>query len=242
MQENAHLHVHTYTCMHLHAHTYTHSWMHRTHTCRLIHTPRTTCMQICTLACIHTHTHTHTHTCMYAHTHTHTHAHACTHTHAHTHTLSVSHTHTHTLRFCTIGISKEEQVFIQAVFLICQFLFLLFFCLFLENVESGICTIYVFCAFMHTIFMVYKLPCRPLPHVRYRPNWKPPGRPVYARDLLLFPVEQDSCQLGMPVCVFAVKQDSCQLGEPVCVFAVEWDSCQLGILCVCLLLDITAVH
>lgn len=36
---------------------------------------------------------------------------------------------------------------------------------------------------------------KPLPHVRYRPNWKPPGRPVYARDLLHFTAHQESCQL-----------------------------------------------
>ena len=100
----------------------------------------------------------------------------------------------------------------------------------------------LFMHFVHTIFMVCKLPYRPLPHVRYRPNWKPPGRPVYARDLLLFPVEQDSCQLGMPVCVFPVVQDSCQLSMPGCVSCqtgrlLAWyasmcvccqDSCQLG--------------
>ena len=113
----------------------------------------------------------------------------------------------------------------------------------------------LFMHFVHTIFMVCKLPYRPLPHVRYRPNWKPPGRPVYARDLLLFPVEQDSCQLGMPVCVscqrgrllawyasmcvyWQIGQMSaryasmrvywCQLGMPVCVVAVKQNSCQLG--------------
>ena len=87
-----------------------------------------------------------------------------------------------------------------------------------------------FVIFIHFVHLCIQLSWfyRPLPHVRYRPNWKPPGRPVYARDLLLFPVEQDSCRLGMLVCVFPVKQDSCQLGMPVCVFAVKQDSCQLG--------------
>nr|KAG5694799.1 hypothetical protein BaRGS_019176 [Batillaria attramentaria] len=36
---------------------------------------------------------------------------------------------------------------------------------------------------------------KPLPHVRYRPNWKPPGRPVYARDMLQFHTDQESCRL-----------------------------------------------
>ncbi|XP_025090642.1 structural maintenance of chromosomes flexible hinge domain-containing protein 1-like isoform X1 [Pomacea canaliculata] len=36
---------------------------------------------------------------------------------------------------------------------------------------------------------------KPLPHVRYRPTWKPAGQPMYARNLLQFPSEQESCRL-----------------------------------------------
>ena len=37
---------------------------------------------------------------------------------------------------------------------------------------------------------------RPLPHIRIRPNWRPPGNPVYARNLLTFPAEEEKCRIG----------------------------------------------
>ncbi|XP_074656148.1 structural maintenance of chromosomes flexible hinge domain-containing protein 1-like [Tubulanus polymorphus] len=36
---------------------------------------------------------------------------------------------------------------------------------------------------------------KPLPHERFRANWSPPGNPVYAREVLIFPHEPDSCKL-----------------------------------------------
>jgi len=39
--------------------------------------------------------------------------------------------------------------------------------------------------------------CRPLPHFRTRPHWKPPGNPEYARNTLRFPKDEDSCRMGM---------------------------------------------
>ncbi|XP_064651819.1 structural maintenance of chromosomes flexible hinge domain-containing protein 1-like isoform X2 [Lineus longissimus] len=36
---------------------------------------------------------------------------------------------------------------------------------------------------------------KPLPHVRFRPNWKPQGNPMYARNLLIFPHDPDNCKL-----------------------------------------------
>ncbi|XP_071103421.1 structural maintenance of chromosomes flexible hinge domain-containing protein 1-like isoform X1 [Haliotis cracherodii] len=36
---------------------------------------------------------------------------------------------------------------------------------------------------------------KPLPHTRFRPSWTPPGNPVYARDMLLFPQDQENCRI-----------------------------------------------
>jgi len=38
--------------------------------------------------------------------------------------------------------------------------------------------------------------CRPLPHFRSRPHWKPPGNPEYARNTLRFPKDEESCKIG----------------------------------------------
>ena len=38
---------------------------------------------------------------------------------------------------------------------------------------------------------------RALPHVRGgQSTYSPPGNPVYARDMLLFPAEAENCKLG----------------------------------------------
>ncbi|KAL5015375.1 hypothetical protein ScPMuIL_009645 [Solemya velum] len=36
---------------------------------------------------------------------------------------------------------------------------------------------------------------KPLPHIRFRANWRPPGHPVYARALLQFPENEDKCKI-----------------------------------------------
>ncbi|KAK6167424.1 hypothetical protein SNE40_021458 [Patella caerulea] len=36
---------------------------------------------------------------------------------------------------------------------------------------------------------------KPLPHTRHRPSWKPQGNPRYARDMLIFPNDEDSCRI-----------------------------------------------
>ncbi|XP_041360659.1 structural maintenance of chromosomes flexible hinge domain-containing protein 1-like [Gigantopelta aegis] len=36
---------------------------------------------------------------------------------------------------------------------------------------------------------------KPLPHVRFRSNWRPAGNPVYARNLLIFPQDQSNCKI-----------------------------------------------
>ncbi|XP_052765757.1 structural maintenance of chromosomes flexible hinge domain-containing protein 1-like [Mya arenaria] len=35
---------------------------------------------------------------------------------------------------------------------------------------------------------------KPLPHVKYKPNWRPAGNPVFARNLLTFEKNQDMCK------------------------------------------------
>ncbi|XP_055997294.1 structural maintenance of chromosomes flexible hinge domain-containing protein 1-like isoform X2 [Ostrea edulis] len=36
---------------------------------------------------------------------------------------------------------------------------------------------------------------KPLPHIRYRSGWRPPGNPAYARDFLEFPQHKEECQI-----------------------------------------------
>ncbi|XP_071144533.1 structural maintenance of chromosomes flexible hinge domain-containing protein 1-like [Mytilus edulis] len=36
---------------------------------------------------------------------------------------------------------------------------------------------------------------KPLPHIKHKRNWRPPGNPMYARDLLNFPKEAESCKI-----------------------------------------------
>ncbi|XP_062594603.1 structural maintenance of chromosomes flexible hinge domain-containing protein 1-like [Saccostrea cucullata] len=36
---------------------------------------------------------------------------------------------------------------------------------------------------------------KPLPHIRYRSGWKPPGNPAYARGFLQFPGHKEECQI-----------------------------------------------
>ncbi|XP_060084908.1 structural maintenance of chromosomes flexible hinge domain-containing protein 1-like [Ylistrum balloti] len=36
---------------------------------------------------------------------------------------------------------------------------------------------------------------KPLPHVKYKPSWHPPGNPIYARNLIIFPQNEDKCKI-----------------------------------------------
>jgi len=48
--------------------------------------------------------------------------------------------------------------------------------------------------------------CRPLPHFRTRPHWKPPGNPEYARNTLRFPKDEESCRMGMLMLMLVTLQ------------------------------------
>jgi len=70
--------------------------------------------------------------------------------------------------------------------------------LFLQSVEVGVETVLKpWLPFVGRVcHMLVHSRCRPLPHFRTRPHWKPPGNPEYARNTLRFPKDEDSCRMG----------------------------------------------
>ena len=46
------------------------------------------------------------------------------------------------------------------------------------------------------IYSVTLVVARPLPHERVRHNWRPSGNPIYARNCLHFPRNEEHCRIG----------------------------------------------